>query len=83
MGRRTDEIRTVSTIADFATLDDGEVLEGYLDGFHGGVAPNLSHSRSYRHGWRNGMVDSQRHTSDWAQEALALEFEQSFSSAWP
>ena len=82
MGTKTDEIRPVSTIADFATLDDGEVLEGYLDGFHGGVAPNSSHSRSYRHGWRNGMVDGQRQTSDWAQETLAQEFEQSFSSAW-
>lgn len=79
MGGKIDEVRTVSTIADFATLDDGEVLEGYLDGFHGGVAPNSTHSRSYRHGWLNGMVDSQRHTPDWAQEALDSEFEQSVS----
>ena len=80
MVHKNNEFSTVSTIIDLATLDDGEVLEGYLDGFHGGVTPNSSHSRSYRHGWRNGMVDSQRQNPDWAQDALALEFEQAFST---
>jgi hypothetical protein len=70
------EFRPVTTVADFVSLDDGDVLEGYLDGFHDGPVPNSSHSRSYWHGWRNGMVDSEREIADWAQEALAREFEQ-------
>jgi len=70
------EFKPVATVADFSSLDDGDVLEGYLDGFHGGPIPNSSHSRSYWHGWRNGMVDSERQAADWAQEALKRQFEQ-------
>lgn len=60
------EFKPVVTVADFKTLDEGEVLEGYLDGFSGGPAPGSSHSRSYWHGWRNGAIESERHVPDWA-----------------
>ena len=68
------EFSPVQTVDDFRTLDEGEVLEGYLDGFHGGAAPDSSRSRSYWHGWRNGMVDSARSLPDQAQLALAEAF---------
>ncbi len=66
--------RPVRTLADFRTLDDGEVLEGYLDGFQGEPAPDCTCSRSYWHGWRNGMVDSGRCLPDQAYLMLARAF---------
>lgn len=68
------EFNPVQTVDDFRTLDDGEMLEGYLDGFHGEAAPDSSHSRSYWHGWRNGMVDSGRRSPDQAHLDLADAF---------
>ena len=68
------EFNPVRTVEDFRTLDDGEVLEGYLGGFDGEAAPGNSRSRSYWHGWRNGMVDSARCSPDQAYLALADAF---------
>ena len=68
------EFSPVQTVDDFRTLDEGEVLEGYLDGFHGGAAPDSSRSRCYWHGWRTGRVDSARSLPDQAQRALAEAF---------
>lgn len=68
------EFSPVQTVDDFHTLDDGETLEGYLDGFHGEAAPNSSRSRSYWHGWRNGMVESARLLPDQAYLTLAEAF---------
>ena len=69
------EFRPVSTIADFKNLDDGEMLEGYLDGFQGEPAPGSDRSRSYWHGWRNGMIESGRLEADQPYEMLAQAFE--------
>ena len=65
----------VTTLADFRTLDEGEVLEGYLDGVHGGSSPEPERSRSYRHGWRNGMVDRGSLPPDDAMHALQHDFD--------
>jgi len=73
-GRTMAEFNTVQTVNDFRTLDDGETLEGYLDGFHGAAAPDSSRSRSYWHGWRNGMVESGRRSPDQAYLALSEAF---------
>lgn len=54
------EFLPVETVSDFKTLDDGDVLEGYLDGFHGSAPPDSTRSRGYHHGWLNGMVESDR-----------------------
>ena len=59
----------VSTAAQLRMLDEGEVLEGYLDGVHGFRAKADS-SRSYEHGWTTGMMDCGRLPFD--QAALAL-----------
>ncbi len=63
----------VSTVAELRLLDDAELLEGYLDGFHREPAPGDNRSKSYWHGWRNGMVDCGAHKGDAAQAALAHE----------
>jgi hypothetical protein len=68
------EFAPVETVADFKTLDDGEILEGYLDGFSGEPRPNSGHSRSYWHGWRNGMIESGRKLPDLAYQQLANDF---------
>jgi len=68
------EFQPVRTVDDFRTLDDGEMLEGYLDGFDGQATPDSTRSRSYWHGWRNGMVDSARYPPDQAYLALGKAF---------
>ena len=68
------EFVPVETITDLRKLDDGEVLEGYFDGFHGSPAPGSDRSRSFWHGWRNGRVDAGFAEPDLAQLALAQEF---------
>jgi hypothetical protein len=70
------EFIPVETIIDFRKLDDGEVLEGYFDGFHGSPAPGSDRSRSFWHGWRNGQVDAGFAEPDLAQLSLAHEFRQ-------
>lgn len=68
------EFHPVKTVAEFKTLDDGEVLEGYLDGFHAAGTPDSTRSRSYWHGWRNGMIESHRMLPDTAYVRLAAAF---------
>ncbi len=70
------EFKSVATVADFRTLDEAEVLLGYLEGFDGGPPPGSDYSRSFCHGWRNGMVDGGHMDADEAQLALTGEFEQ-------
>jgi hypothetical protein len=69
------EFRPVETVLDFKTLDEGEILEGYLDGFHGLSVPDSTRSRSYWHGWQNGMIESERMLPTLAYERLARAFE--------
>ncbi len=65
----------VTAVADFRTLNDGEVLEGYLDGMHGSLPPGSERSRSYRHGWRNAMIDRGSLPVDDDARALQRDFE--------
>lgn len=69
------EFRFVQTVSDFKTLDDGDILEGYLDGFHATGTPDSSRSRGYWHGWRNGVIESGRSPADAAYNRLASAFE--------
>ena len=68
------EFKSVATVADFQTLDEAEVLLGYLEGFDGQPPPHSGCSRSFYHGWRNGMVDGGHAERDEDQHALAEEF---------
>ena len=69
------EAGTVATIAEFQALDEAEILLGYLEGYEGRASPVIPMSRSFRHGWRNGMVDAGYVDADGAQNALAFEFD--------
>ena len=53
------------------SLDDKEVLEGYIDGSKNEPEPKGNRSVSYWHGWRNGMVDYGHKERDDAQTELA------------
>ena len=64
----------VYDLADLATLDDAEILEGYRDGFANEPEPGDNRSRSYWHGWRNGMLDGGHREKDGAQAQLAHAF---------
>lgn len=70
------EFRPVSLISEFRLLDEGDVLEGYLDGVSGSETPGSDRSRSYCHGWRNGRVDAGFAEQDTAQKALAAAFDE-------
>lgn len=67
------EFQPVATKAELDMLDDGEMVAGYRAGFGGESEPGSDKSRSYWHGWRNGMVDSGRTRIDTAQAMLARE----------
>jgi len=41
-------------------LDDDDCLAGYRAGLDGEPEPGSDKSRSFLHGWRNGMVDKGR-----------------------
>jgi ribosome modulation factor len=65
------EFAPVRTLADLDTLDDAEVVEGYRDGLANEPEPGNNRSRSYWHGWRNGMSDRGLRAIDEAQRELA------------
>lgn len=66
----------VSTMAALETLNSDEIGEGYCDGLDGEPCGD-NRSRSYWHGWRNGMIDKGRLRPDWASCALAHEYVES------
>jgi ribosome modulation factor len=67
------EFRPVSTKSDLECLDEDEMVSGYRDGLNGGSEPGSDKSRSYWHGWRNGMTDKGFNPGDEAQASLAQE----------
>lgn len=68
------EFAPVLTLADFRQLDDGEILAGYFDGFHGSPPPGSDRSRSFWHGWRNGRIDAGYDEPDLAHRMLEQAF---------
>lgn len=67
------EFRPVSTKADLDTLDEAEIIQGYRDGLADDPEPGSNRSRSYWHGWRNGMADKGRIPMDCHMRNLARE----------
>lgn len=61
----------VMTLAELDTLNSSEVIEGYVDGRQNAPEPGGNRSKSYWHGWRNGMVDGKHMEKDDAQAILA------------
>lgn len=70
------EFHAITTVADHRLLDDSEVLIGYMDGFEGRPLSGNAYTRSYFHGWRNGMVDAGTVEPDWFQLQLAAAFQE-------
>ncbi|GBR23921.1 hypothetical protein [Gluconobacter japonicus] len=69
------EFEPVKTIPEFRKLNDADILEGYLDGFHGTTEPGSDKSPSYCHGWLNGQVDAGFRDQSEAQKELAQAFQ--------
>jgi len=63
----------VRDVADFRTLDESDILIGYMDGIAGLVGAK-DMTRSYWHGWRNGVVDAGFLEPDEAQLELDADF---------
>lgn len=64
----------VSTLSDLDSLDDEQMLEGYLSAERGDPEPGPNRGRSFWHGWRNRMIDLGELPSDDASRALAREY---------
>jgi len=67
------EFQKVSSKKDLDNLDDTDMVAGYMAGFDGADEPGSDKSRSYWHGWRNGMTDGGRAEKDAEQANLATE----------
>lgn len=65
------EFTPVSTVEELAKLNDEEIIEGYRSGYKGDPEPDSTKSKSFWHGYRNGLVDSGRWKGDEHQTALA------------
>jgi len=68
------EYQPLSTISELAVLDGDDCVAGYCAGLDGAPEPGSDRSKSYWHGWRNGMMDSGRMPHDEASRKLAAEF---------
>ena len=64
----------VRTAADLDTLDEFEMQEGSRDGLNNQPEPGGNRSRSYWHGWRNGMTDAGHRERDEHRLALARDW---------
>ena len=67
------EYRKISTKDEFEKINDGECISGYKSGLRGGEKPSSLHSKSFWHGWRNGMVDGGHMRIDSEMRQLARE----------
>ncbi|WP_458094262.1 hypothetical protein [Roseomonas sp. WA12] len=63
----------VRTVAEYRLLDEAEVMIGYMDGM-AGLMGETDMTRSYWHGWRNGVVDAGFIEPDEAQLLIEAEF---------
>ena len=68
------EFQKVATLNDLKNLDDDEILKGYRSGLNKEPEPGSDKSRSFWHGWRNGMIDRGVFPSDSESSQLAQEY---------
>lgn len=59
----------VTTVEDLDTLDQAEIVEGFVDAYNGEPEPGDNRSRSYWHGYQNGIDDT---TKRYRPESWAL-----------
>lgn len=68
------EYQPLSSIAELPALDSDDCLAGYRAGLGDAPEPGSDKSRSYWHGWRNGMMDKGRMPHDEAACNLVREY---------
>jgi hypothetical protein len=64
----------VSTLADLDSLNEADILEGYLSTQRGDPEPGENRGRAFWHGWRNRMMDMGELRPDSASCNLAHEY---------
>lgn len=67
------EFQPVATLSDLEKLDADEMLDGYRSGLAEEPQPGSDKSKSFWHGWRNGMMDRGKLPHDDAANALVRE----------
>lgn len=68
------EFEKVKSMEELSKLNEIEILEGYRAGIDNQPAPGSDKSKSFWHGWRNGMADMGRIEMDDAMIRLAREY---------
>lgn len=69
----SERFRPVRTKAELDTLDESEIVEGYISTQRGDPEPGENRGNAFWHGWRNRMIDFGELPSDDASRALARE----------
>ncbi len=64
----------VRTVADLDTLDEAQIVEGYMSANRGDPEPGPNRGRSFWRGWRNKMMDLGELPKDDAAGSLAREY---------
>lgn len=64
----------VSTYADLQTLNQNDIVDGYMSAERGDPEPGENRGRAYWHGWRNRMIDLGVIRKDDAAAQLAREY---------
>ena len=64
----------VRTLADLNSLNEDDIVEGYLSAESGDPEPGANRGRAFWHGWRNRMIDRGELPSDDAASQLAREY---------
>lgn len=72
--REMSDFEPVRTLADLESLDQDEILEGYLSAERGDPEPGPNRGRAFWHGWRNRMMDDGSIPRDEASRQLAREY---------
>ena len=67
------EYQPLSSACELDVLDDSDCVAGYMAGLDGAPEPGSDKSKSYWHGWRNGIMDKGRLPIDESARNLAHE----------
>jgi hypothetical protein len=73
MEKEMSEYQPLRSASEADLLDMDDCVAGYRSGLHGESEPGSDKSKSFWHGWRNGMIDSRRAPIDEACVNLARE----------
>lgn len=68
----------VRTKADLDSLDEADIVDGYLSAERGDPEPGPNRGRAFWHGWRNRMIDLGELPPDDASRQLAHEIVKSW-----